>query len=305
MRKVKVTVPASTTNIGCGFDCLGLALSLYNTIEIELTEEEGVFIEIEGEGKELIPDDSSNIIFPAIKLVFERMKKKLQGIKIKEVNCIPLEKGLGSSGATRVGGIVAANYLLHANLSPKEILKMVTLLEGHPDNAAASLIGGLVAVTESQGEPVWVKLSIPCNLKVVVVLPEIRIPTSKARKILPEKISFSDAVFNLSRLAVLVSSLSYGIWENLPLATQDRLHQPYRSSLLPGMNKIFEAALDTGAKGVFLSSAGSGIAAFSFEKEARKVGEAMQKVFFEEGIKAEVLVLSVDQEGCRVKEEEQ
>ena len=141
MPKVKVTIPASTTNIGCGFDCLGIALTLYNTVEVELTEKRGLFIEVRGEGEGVIPTDENNIIFPAIKMVFDRIGKEISGIKIKEVNSIPLERGLGSSAATRVGGIVAANYLLNANLSQKDVLKMAFALEGHPDNAAASFLG--------------------------------------------------------------------------------------------------------------------------------------------------------------------
>lgn len=303
MRKVKVTVPASTANIGCGFDCLGLALSLYNTVEVELIEDGGTYIEVKGEGEESIPTNTCNIIFPALKLVFDRMGGELKGIKIREVNRIPLEKGLGSSAATRVAGVAAANYLLQANLSTKQILKLVTLLEGHPDNALASLVGGFVAVTSSQNSFLWVKLPVPQALRVVVVIPELKVLTHKMRQVLPEQVSFSDAVFNLSRLAILVPSLHHGIWENLSRATRDRLHQPYRASVLPGMSEVFEAALDAGAKGVFLSGAGSGIAAFSFEEEAEKIGETMQKVFLEEGVKAKFLVLPIDQEGCRINEE--
>ena len=303
MRKVKITVPASTTNIGCGFDCLGLALSLYNIVELEQTGEDGIFIEVEGEGENSIPTTKENIIFPALKSVFDRAQQEPKGIRIREINRIPLEKGLGSSAATRIGGIVAASYLLQVNLSTAEILKMVTSLEGHPDNAAACLLGGFVAVTNLERGPLWIKLPFPDALRVVVVIPEIQILTEKARHILPRKVSLSDAVFNLSRLAILVPALSQGMWKHLPLLIQDKLHQPYRASLLPGMYEVFEAALDTGAKGVFLSGAGSGIAAFSFDTESREIGEAMRMVFLAKGVKAEILVLSVDEQGCRVDEE--
>lgn len=302
MRKITVTIPASTTNIGCGFDCLGLALSLYNTVEVEKIKGDEVIVEIEGEGRKLIPTNEENIIFPALKMVFDRVGEKLKGLRIKEVNRIPLEKGLGSSAATRLGGIVAASCLLKANLDTREILKMAVSLEGHPDNVAASLLGGFVAVTFCETDPVWVKLPVPETLRVVIVIPDKKILTRRARRVLPEKISFSDAVFNLSRLAILVPSLSQGIWENLALATQDKLHQPYRTSLLPEMEDVFEAALDAGAKGVFLSGAGSGVAAFSFEDKAEKIGRAMQKIFLSRGTKANYLILCVDKKGCRVDE---
>ncbi|MBE0479310.1 homoserine kinase [Candidatus Aerophobetes bacterium] len=302
MPKVKVTVPASCANIGCGFDCLGLALSLYNTIEVEMVREAGIFIEVEGEGKGIIPTSTENIIIPALKLIFDKTGEKLQGIRIRQINRIPLEKGLGSSAATRIGGIVAANYLLKANLSTAQILKMAATLEGHLDNAAASLLGGFIAVANFKDVPVWVKLTISDKLKVVLAVPEVKIATNKARSILPDRIPFAHAVFNLSRLAILIPSLSYGLWSNLSLATQDKLHQPYRASLLPGMDEVFEAALNEGAKGVFLSGSGSGIAAFSFEQDAGKIGEVMQKAFLKKKIQAQVFILSVAKEGCKVNE---
>ena len=302
MKKVKVTVPASTTNLGCGFDCLGLALSLYNSIEIEKIKEKKVIVEVKGEGEGVIPLNDKNIIFPALKMVFEKAGEKVEGIKIKEENNIPLERGLGSSAATRIGVIVAACSLLDLNLSRKEILKMASSLEGHPDNAAASLLGGFVAVADDEKGPYWVRLSVPENLRVCVILPEVKIPTEKAREALPEKVPLKDAIFNLSRVSILIPSLVQGRWENLAFATQDKIHQPYRSKLLPQMRKVFEAALSQGAKGVFLSGAGSGIAAFCLEEEAEKIGEAMKKVFLEEGIKSYFLILSIDNKGCRVNE---
>ena len=302
MKKVKVTVPASTTNLGCGFDCLGLALSLYNSIEIEKIKEKKVIVEVKGEGEGVIPLNDKNIIFPALKMVFEKAGEKVEGIKIKEENNIPLERGLGSSAATRIGAIVAACSLLDLNLSRKEILKMASSLEGHPDNAAASLLGGFVAVADDGKEPYWVRLSVPENLRVCVILPEVKIPTEKAREALPEKVPLKDAIFNLSRVSILIPSLIQGRWENLAFATQDKIHQPYRSKLLPQMRKVFEAALSQGAKGVFLSGAGSGIAAFCLEEEAEKIGEAMKKIFLEEGIKSYFLILSIDNKGCRVNE---
>lgn len=306
MRKVKVSIPASTTNLGCGFDCLGLALTLYNVVEAELTEKPGFFIEIKGEGEGLIPADKNNIIFPAIKMVFDKMGKQFIGIKIKEINNIPLERGLGSSAATRLGGIVATSHLLDAKLSPRDILKMATSLEGHPDNAAASLLGGFVAVVNSTDDesPLWIKLDVPDYLRLVLVIPQIKVPTERARKILPSKVSLYDAVFNLSRLALLVPSLSQGIWKNFPFAVQDRIHQPYRSILVPGMYDVFKAALNAGAKGVFLSGAGSSIAAFVTEDRADKVGKAMQEEFSRQRIESSIMVLSVDKKGVQVDEEE-
>ncbi|MBC7190209.1 homoserine kinase [Candidatus Aerophobetes bacterium] len=302
MGKVKVRVPASTTNIGCGFDCLGIALSLYNEVEVELAEKGEVFFEIEGEGKEVIPENESNLVFSSLKEVFERLGKKLKGAKIKQINRIPLQRGLGSSGAACVAGIVAANYLLGKPLSEKEILKMAISFEGHPDNVTASLLGGFVAVCMEKDTPIWIKLPFPENLKIVVCIPDLKIPTEKARKVIPDKIALEDTVFNLSRVSLLVSSLSLNNLENLSVALQDKIHQPYRKKIMPYMDDIFSAAIKSGAEGAFLSGAGSAIASFVRKEKAERVGRAMQEAFWRRKINSYFLILSVDKKGCRVVE---
>ena len=299
MHKVTVKVPASTTNLGPGFDCLGLALKLYNTVEMERTEEKDITIKISGEGEKELPRDELNIILSAIKLVFDKAGEKLCGLRIRQVNQIPIGRGLGSSAATRLAGIMAANELLKANLSEGEILRLAAELEGHPDNVAASLFGGLVIVGREGKDFRWLRLEVPENLKVVVAIPERRLSTQRARDILPEKISLSDAVFNLSRVAMLVSSLISGRWQYLAVSTQDRLHQPYRSSLVPGMEEVFEAALKEGARGAFLSGAGSTVAALADENEKR-IGKAMQEAFLKKGLKSRVKVLEIDKKGAQV-----
>ena len=299
MHKVTIKVPASTTNLGPGFDCLGLALKLYNTVEMERTEEKDITIKISGEGEKELPRDELNIILSAIKLVFDKAGEKLCGLRIRQVNQIPIGRGLGSSAAARLAGIMAANELLKANLSEGEILRLAAELEGHPDNVAASLFGGLVIVGREGKDFRWLRLEVPENLKVVVAIPEKRLSTQRARDILPEKISLSDAVFNLSRVAMLVSSLISGRWQYLAVSTQDRLHQPYRSSLVPGMEEVFEAALKEGARGAFLSGAGSTVAALADENEKR-IGKTMQEAFLEKGLKSRVKVLEIDKKGAQV-----
>ncbi len=299
MHKVTIKVPASTTNLGPGFDCLGLALKLYNTVEMERTEEKDITIKISGEGEKELPRDELNIILSAIKLVFDKAGEKLCGLRIRQVNQIPIGRGLGSSAAARLAGIMAANELLKANLSEGEILRLAAELEGHPDNVAASLFGGLVIVGREGKDFRWLRLEVPENLKVVVAIPEKRLSTQRARDILPEKISLSDAVFNLSRVAMLVSSLISGRWQYLAVSTQDRLHQPYRSSLVPGMEEVFEAALKEGARGAFLSGAGSTVAALADENEKR-IGKAMQEAFLKKGLKSRVKVLEIDKKGAQV-----
>jgi len=302
MKKVKVKIPASTTNLGPGFDCLGLALQLYNTVELTRIKERRIIIDIKGEGEESLPKNEENIIIPALKLIFDNAVLPLEGIKIREINNIPIKRGLGSSAATRLGGILGASALLEKKLSSREIIELATQLEGHPDNVAASLLGGLVTISYSNKEIKWLKIAIPASLKVIVAIPELEISTEKARNILPLKIPLSDVIFNLSHLAILISSLKEKRWENLLFATEDKVHQPYRKALLPGMEEVFQAAVKGGARGVFLSGSGSTIAALSDKKE-EIIGKAMQNALDEKKIKSRVMILKIDGKGAEVEEE--
>jgi len=301
MKKVKVKIPASTTNLGPGFDCLGLALQLYNTVELTRVKERRIIIDIKGEGEESLPKNKENIIIPALKLIFDNAGLPLEGIKIKEINNIPIKRGLGSSAATRLGGILGASALLEKRLTSREIIELATQLEGHPDNVAASLLGGLVTISYSNKEIKWLKMAIPVSLKVIVAIPELEISTEKARNILPLKIPLSDVIFNLSHLAILISSLKEKRWENLLFATEDKVHQPYRKALLPGMEEVFQAAIKGGARGVFLSGSGSTIAALSDKKE-EIIGKAMQNALAEKKIKSRVMILKIDGKGAEVEE---
>lgn len=296
MKSVRVKVPASTTNLGPGFDCLGLALKLYNVVQMEKTRGSKITIEMEGEGKDDLPRDKRNMIFPALEAVFERVGEDPKGLRIRQINNIPLGRGLGSSAATRLAGIVGASRLLGAHLSAGEILSLAAQLEGHPDNVAASLLGGLVIVAKTPEGFRWVKMDFPVSLKVVLVIPEVHVPTRRARNVLPRTIPISDAVFNLSRLGIFLSSLALKKWENLLFATEDKLHQPYREPLIPGMKQVFEAAKGAGARAVFLSGAGSGIAAL-VDKDEETVAEAMREAFISKGLRTKTMLLDIDKEG--------
>lgn len=296
MKSVRVKVPASTTNLGPGFDCLGLALKLYNVVKMEKTSGSKLTIEIEGKGKDDLPRDKRNIIFPALEAVFKRVGEDPKGLRIRQTNNIPLGRGLGSSAATRLAGIVGANRLLGTHLSTGEVLSLAAQLEGHPDNVAASLLGGFVIVANTPEGLRWVRMDFPASLKVVLAIPEVDVPTRKARDVLPRAIPISDAVFNLSRLGILLSSLALKKWENLLFATEDKLHQPYREPLIPGMRQVFEAAKGAGARAVFLSGAGSGIAAL-VDKEEEAVAEAMREAFISQGLRSKIMRLDTDKEG--------
>jgi len=319
-RRVKVRVPATTANLGPGFDCLGLALKLYNTVECEMLNVEckqPVNIEIEGEGENTLPKDEKNIVYQAIKRVFNTLHITHHTLHIHLINHIPLARGLGSSAAARIGGLVAANRLCGNDLTNQEILKIATQLEGHPDNVVSAFFGGLCVSILDKKEVNYVKLNFPKDLNVVLCIPELTISTEKARKILPKKIPLPEVVFSSSRVALLLSALNQKKYDLLKLAMEDKLHQPYREKLIPGMKKVFQSAYSAGALGVALSGSGSSILALSQEPrparrppnrrisgggaKSEKIGQAMVETFKKEGIKSKYSVVGIDGEGVKIE----
>jgi len=311
MKRVKVRVPATTANLGPGFDVLGLALRLYNTVEMEIeTDKTGkkLQIEISGEGENSLPRDRRNIVYRAANLIFDKFHFAPDTIRIRLNNRIPLASGLGSSAAARIGGLVGANRLCGEKLSKEEILDLAAEMEGHPDNVAAAIMGGLVVscvVSAKRGRRriEVVKFNPPQNLSCVVCIPNFQVMTRKAREILPETVKFEQAVFNSSRVAMLLSALFQRRYGLLRMAMEDRLHQPYRRRLVKGMEEVFRQALLRGALGVSLSGAGPSIFAFAPSSRPRladRVGRAMQEAFGKYGVESRYLVLSIDREGTKI-----
>lgn len=312
MKRVKVRVPATTANLGPGFDVLALALRLYNTVEMEVgsgKSEKKLQIDIVGEGEDNLPRDRRNIVYRAAKLVFDRFHFAPRTLHIKLVNRIPLASGLGSSAAARIGGLVSANRLCGGRLSREELLNLAAEIEGHADNVSAAMVGGLTVSCISspkgrKGKKIEiVKLDPPGNLSCVVCIPNFQIMTSRARKILPRTVKFEQAVFTSSRVAMLLAALIRKRYELLGMAMEDRLHQPYRRRLVKGMEVVFEEALRAGALGVSLSGAGPSILAFTASSPpscAEKVGKAMRKAFAKHKVESRYLVLGIDKQGTKI-----
>ena len=297
MKSVTVKVPATTANLGAGFDTLALALDLYNYVTIELAAK--TRIEVENEGKDSLHLDEENIVYIAAKAVFDMAEVKMDGLKIKMVNNIPLARGLGSSASARVGGAVGANYLLGNRFNKDEIMSLTAELEGHPDNVTPALFGGFTISYVDKGELKYFKISPSVEFKIIVVIPQFEVSTSKAREILPSNISREDAVFNISRACLLVSSLLTGQLEHIGAGMQDMLHQPYRKKLVSGMDDVFEAAMKSGAKGVALSGAGPSIAAFATES-FEAIGKSMQQAFLKYNIESRFLVTGINNNGTEI-----
>jgi len=300
-RTVKIRVPGTSANLGAGFDTLGIACSCYNELELTLYKDNRLEIEVTGEGAGDIPTDERNIVWRSIVKVLKRLgcDKEFLGAKIKMHNMVPLSRGLGSSATAIVGGIKAANEALGAPLTGQDLLKIATDIEGHPDNVAPALFGGMTISTVKNGQPETFRFMPRLNFKMVVAVPDFYLPTKAAREVLPDKISRSDAIFNIGSTAMLIAALMKGSKRFIYNAFEDKMHQPYRAELIPGMFDVFQAAKEAGAMGAFLSGAGPCLIAFTDKNEAR-VGKAMIEVFARHDVKAEYMVLSVDEEGAKV-----
>ncbi len=298
MDRVTVRVPASTTNLGPGFDALGIALSLYNEVRLE-ERRRGLKIDVEGEGRKSLPRDEENIVFRAVSALYERVGRGLPGLSLHLTNRIPLARGLGSSSAARVGGLLAANHLLGEPLSREELAGMATGMEGHPDNVVPALFGGFTVAALEGGRVLWSRAPLDGRFRFVVAVPEIEVATVEARRVLPESLPHRDAVFNVQRLALLMAALAGGDGKLLSSAMEDRLHQPYRAHLMGPLDEVFRAAREAGALGVSISGAGSSVLALAIEAP-EKVGAAMEEAYRDNGIGCRSLVLEVDGAGALI-----
>ncbi len=262
--RVTVKVPATTGNMGPGFDCLGMALDIWNAVEVEVGPPS---FNIVGEGETTLPRQESNLVHRCFRVPFEEAGEPVPKVSITCRNNIPLGRGLGSSSAAVVGGLVAGNELCGKPLSQERLLELATELEGHADNVAPALLGGCQIVVREDDRLVSVPVPLPEDLRVVLFIPDSPMPTREARQALPSDVPMEDAVYNMGRVALLVRALSTGDLTHLAIATGDRLHQPARQTIFPAMKHLIRAALGAGALGAFLSGAGSTVLALARERE--------------------------------------
>jgi homoserine kinase len=267
-RRVAVEVPASAANLGAGYDCLGVALALTNKVELEVRSWSRGEIEltVDGEGQDELTEDRENRFVRGVEAALRAARGKLPdgvGWRIEMHNQVPLARGLGSSAAATVGGLLAGNALLGDPLSSMELLGLATEIEGHPDNAAAALLGGFV-VSAATGDGVEaIRFDAPRDLRAVLFIPDLRLSTSDMRDVLPDAVPLADAVANLGAVAIGVAGLAKGRFDLLGRLTVDRLHEPYRAAVYPQLPQLIEAARGAGALGACLSGAGSTILAFA------------------------------------------
>ncbi len=249
---IKIQIPATSANLGAGFDALGLALNFYNYVDME--EADGVHIE-SMDGTE-IPTDETNLVYETAETLYKICGRSFSGLTIRQVNNIPMARGLGSSSACIIAGLVGANQLMGEPVGLDDLVDLSAQIEGHPDNTAPALLGGIVTAVFDGKKVHWVKQEVYTTLKFVAAIPDFELKTEKARACLPKEISHKDAVYNLSRAALFSASLLTGKYENLRTSVHDRLHQPYRMELIPHGRDVFDTAYSLGAYAAYLSGAG-------------------------------------------------
>jgi homoserine kinase len=269
MNPILVKAPSTTANMGPGFDCLGMALDLWNEITVIPLDNtaEGALVEVTGEGSGELAADENNLVYKSMEFLFKEASLEIPSFKLLCNNQIPLKRGLGSSAAAIAGGLVAANAMCDDVFSKQELLEMAATIEGHPDNVAAAVLGGLQLVVSDGPQIYTASIPVPDNIQAVIFVPEFTIATDDARRVLPDSVSRQDAIFNMGRLALLISGMGSNHPEYLSVATEDKIHQPYRQSLFPAMKLIFNAARAASALGVFLSGSGPTILALANERE--------------------------------------
>jgi homoserine kinase len=296
-RKVTVKVPATSANLGPGFDTLGMALSYYDELEVEAVAGSGATVEVHGEGQGDVPTDESNLVVKSIIYTFNKFNQPVPAFKLKAHNIIPHGRGMGSSGAAVVSGIVAAQGLLSGivEMTPDDLLEIATELEGHPDNVAPALFGGLTIAWEDESGPHHKKLFVHRGVAPLELVPSFKMSTELARSLQPESVPHNDAVFNVSRSALLIAALTQSP-ELLLAATEDRLHQDYRAAAMPETDALVRLMRENGHAAV-VSGAGPSVLVLASDPVERL--EAV-KLAAENYPNWKPLLLAVDFKGATV-----
>ena len=307
-RTVRVRVPATSANLGPGFDAFGIACTLYNETVLTLTHAPGLEITARGEGAAHIPTDERNIVWKSVQYLLERAgyDDEFRGAKIRMSNRIPLSRGLGSSATAIVAGLKAANALLDNPFNRHELLQFATDIEGHPDNVAPAIYGGFTVNTVTNGVVDCFSFLPRIFMRFVVMVPNFYLSTKEARRVLPTEIPMKDAIFNIGHAGMMVAALARGAEKFLDHAFEDALHQNYRAELIPGMFDVFAAAKQAGAYGAALSGAGPCLIAFVPERKrcTDAVADAMRDAFRAHDVQARPLFLRLDTKGARIVNEE-
>ena len=299
-RRFHLAVPASTSNLGSGFDTLGLALKLHLTVTAVFGVDE-TCIQYSGEGADRIPADERNLLYRSYAYGCEKSGKTPLPVKMDIHNPIPLQRGLGSSGAAIAAGLMLAGIATGC-LEETRLVQWGYELEGHPENVSASLMGGFTVSCLHNGRVLTTRTHPPEHLVAVALIPDVTIPTEQARRVLPKHISLQEAIFNMQRVALWVMAIQNNGFALMRAASEDRLHQPYRSRFIPGFDAILSASYDAGAHATFLSGSGSTILALCGQDRAGAVECAMADVARSHNLNCTTRILELEGQGARYSE---
>ncbi|MCP4726687.1 MAG: homoserine kinase [bacterium] len=298
---IEVRIPASNSNLGAGFDVIGLALKLYLKVRIEKTEKNVREVVFRGEGSGII-NNKNNYIIKTLEKVLKKNNITGYGYKITVDNEIPVKAGLGSSGTAIIAGVIAADHIGSLKMQMNDILTEAVMIEGHPDNITPSLMGGMTAsMITDPGDVIYHKIKFPGDIKILAVTPEFNVSTKKAREVLPDNYKLEDATFNMQRTAMFLETFRTKKYGMIPHLFQDRIHQEYRAPLIPGLAEILKMKTDSTFLGVFLSGAGPTIGAF-VKDDPEKYGKKIVSIFNKMNINAEMKILKADNRGTMIKE---
>ncbi len=298
MTTATIRVPATTANLGAGFDCIGAALSLYNEFTLTAIEAPALVIAVRGLEAARVNTDATNLAYQAFLKLYQQIDRLPPVIQLEIKLGVPLARGLGSSATAIVGGLLGANILAGSPLSPADLMQLAIEMEGHPDNVVPALIGGCrLAATAATG---WAIADIPWHgsIAVVVAIPNFELSTEAARSVLPTEYSRADAIFNTAHLGLLIRGLETGNADWLTAALTDRIHQPYRQQLIPGYSAVERAVIAAGGYGMVISGAGPTLLALSTADRAPAVAAAMSAAWATQRIEATAQTLTIDVRGA-------
>ncbi len=294
---IKIRIPATSANLGSGFDSLGVALDMYNYVHIE----EADVIDISSADDIEVPTDENNLIYWSAQRLYMECGKKLPGLKIVQENNIPMTRGLGSSSACIAAGLIGANRFLGSPMSTHDLVNLACKIEGHPDNTTPALLGGLVTSAMENGRVYSVSVPVAQHIRFGVFIPPFELKTEVARKALPNDYTREDAVYNLSRSSLMTAALFSGSLENLRVAVQDSLHQPYRKKFINGIDTVFRISYELGSYGTYISGAGPSIIAIIDDTLVDQFNKYALSHLESHGVDGwKFTVLSADGEGARV-----
>jgi homoserine kinase len=296
---IVIQVPATTANLGSGFDCIGTALTLYNQFEFSLSDDETTFTVV-GDDADKISLNDDNLLYQSFLKFYQCVGLEVPKIKIKITINVPLARGLGSSATAIVAGLLAAHHFSPRKLSQADLISLAIMIEGHPDNVVPAFLGNCILSVGEGNKWHFVPIISHPDIKFIVAIPDFELSTEAARAVLPKQLSYSEAIFNIAHLGLLIKGLETGNPDWLTEALKDKLHQPYRKSLITGYDELYEAVINANGYGMVISGAGPTLLALSSSIHADDVIKAMRNTWHSLGIKADVKCLDLDTQGAIV-----